>query len=268
LIYNKDDSPLYLFESSIESHDDLKSLMKDYEVPKYFREDIFRYVGSDRRPPHRWFLVGPERSGTTIHIDPLGTSAWNASLRGYKLWLLLPPETPGYIAKGKEVLMKNEDDEAIMYFRNIFPRIKLKYGVKEMIFIQKPGDIVFVPGGWWHVVVNLTDTIAVTQNYCNSVNFSKIWTYVRKERRKMAVKLLKELKLRRPDLFNLAIEMNQRDGFVMMTKEEHLLNKKRKNKEKMKHFRDSSDSEYDFSSSSGSSSSSSSSSLDTEDFDY
>ena len=44
LIYNTDDSPLYLFESSIENHKDLKSLMKDYEVPKYFKEDLFEMV--------------------------------------------------------------------------------------------------------------------------------------------------------------------------------------------------------------------------------
>jgi histone arginine demethylase JMJD6 len=44
LIYNKDDSPLYLFESSIENHKELKTLMKDYLVPKYFKEDLFDLV--------------------------------------------------------------------------------------------------------------------------------------------------------------------------------------------------------------------------------
>ena len=44
LIYNKDDSPLYLFESSIENHRDLKSLINEYSIPKYFTEDIFEIV--------------------------------------------------------------------------------------------------------------------------------------------------------------------------------------------------------------------------------
>lgn len=71
--------------------------------------------------------MGPERSGTPIHIDPLTTSAWNASLKGHKRWVLFGENVPKSIVKGKEFRPKGYDDEAINYFIEILPKIRAKY---------------------------------------------------------------------------------------------------------------------------------------------
>ena len=100
MIYNRDDSPLYLFESSIQNPKrGVKDIIDDYKVPPYFDDDYFKLLGEDPRPPYRWFLCGSKRSGTTMHKDPLGTSAWNTSLQGHKYWILFPPEVDVKIAK-------------------------------------------------------------------------------------------------------------------------------------------------------------------------
>ena len=175
LKHNLDDSPLYLFDGSFDSGD--TSLLKDYQVPSFFPDDLFELVGEERRPPYRWFLIGPARSGTTVHIDPLGTSAWNTVISGRKRWVLFPPEVSKQEAKGIDVRKKGEDDEAINYFVDFIPRmrstpspsslsgegVRSLRSTKMIEFTQFPGETVFIPGGWWHGAINLDDTIAITQ---------------------------------------------------------------------------------------------------------
>jgi histone arginine demethylase JMJD6 len=41
LVKQKDDSPLYLFESALEDRDEGSKIIKRFQVPKYFRDDLF-----------------------------------------------------------------------------------------------------------------------------------------------------------------------------------------------------------------------------------
>ena len=215
-MYNKDDSPLYLFQSSIESRKKVKDLVKDYTVPKFFQDDYFKIMGTNTRPPFRWLLIGPKRSGTTIHCDPLSTSAWNTSLVGHKKWLLFPPHHSKDFVKGRKYKQKGEDDEAIHYFKTIYPRIIEGENVDKLYeFVQGPGETVFIPGRWWHAVLNLNDTIAITQNYWNRGNFDRVWRDWRKNRKKMACRWLRKMKIVDNELYKKALKINREDKFMM-----------------------------------------------------
>ncbi|KAJ3329349.1 hypothetical protein HDU91_003883, partial [Kappamyces sp. JEL0680] len=84
----KEEAPLYLFDKLALSQD--PSLASDFTVPPFFSQDLFSVLGA-KRPDYRWIIIGPARSGSTFHVDPNATSAWNAVLKGSKKWILLPP---------------------------------------------------------------------------------------------------------------------------------------------------------------------------------
>lgn len=222
---NRDDSPLYIFDTAFDDDEKAQRILNDYRVPSYFRDDLFGLISESRRPPYRWWLVGPERSGTCVHIDPLATSAWNTLVVGQKRWVLFPPHVPKSVVKGNGLVRDDEDDEAIHYFMYILPRIKRKAetlrGTSKYNnfccyeFTQNPGETCYIPQGWWHAVLNLTDTIAITQNFASPRNFDNVWLKTRTGRKLMAWKWLGQLEDKYPELADRAKALNKRDMFVM-----------------------------------------------------
>jgi len=170
--------------------------------------------------------MGPKRSGTCVHIDPLATSAWNTLVVGKKRWVIFPPHLSKSIVKGNGLVRNDEDDEAVHYFSFILPRIKRKASLMRGIpkyknfccfeFTQNAGETIYIPQGWWHAVLNITDTVAVTQNFCSPRTFDKSWLKTRSGRKRMAWKLLNALDEHGyPELAARARELNERDNFVM-----------------------------------------------------
>ncbi|KAH6816982.1 transferase [Perilla frutescens var. frutescens] len=166
-----DEDPLYIFDDKF--GEVAPDLLKDYKVPHIFPEDYFDVLDTDQRPPYRWLIIGPERSGASWHVDPGLTSAWNTLLCGRKRWALYPP---GRVPLGVTMHV-NEDDgdvnietpSSLQWWLDFYPL--LADNDKPIECTQLPGETIYVPSGWWHCVLNLETTVAVTQNFVNSKNF-------------------------------------------------------------------------------------------------
>ena len=90
------------------------------------------------------------------------TSAWNYLAVGTKRWVLVHPDVPAdalHLRDEQGALLP-----AVLWFECVLPLILLEYPGQVFQHTQQPGETMFVPAGWWHGVINVTDTVAVTQN--------------------------------------------------------------------------------------------------------
>lgn len=45
LIYNTDDSPLYLVDDTLEDDEDVQRILEFYQIPPYFKDDLLALAG-------------------------------------------------------------------------------------------------------------------------------------------------------------------------------------------------------------------------------
>ncbi|QLG71371.1 hypothetical protein HG535_0B04130 [Zygotorulaspora mrakii] len=182
---NMDESPLYLFDCN---GSPIKQIAEQYVSPSLFKSDFFKLFkkeGIKCRPDHRWLIAGPERSGSTFHKDPNQTSAWNTVLSGMKLWIMLPPEV-----KPPGVSTDKDEDEVtapvgisewiLSGFYN--DSVQLALQGQCLIGITFPGECIYVPSGWWHSVINLTDTVALTENFVPEPVLGKVLYFLKNKK--------------------------------------------------------------------------------------
>ncbi|KAL2161485.1 hypothetical protein VTH06DRAFT_8047 [Thermothelomyces fergusii] len=176
----QDESPLYLFDRKFAEKMSLRVGKEDgaaYWKPECFGPDLFELLGAER-PAHRWLIIGPKRSGSTFHKDPNATSAWNAVIQGAKYWIMFPPSAavPGvFVSKdSSEVTSPLSIAEWLLEFHAEARRLP---GCREGVC--RAGEILHVPSGWWHLVVNLEDGIALTQNFVPRSHLGGVLSFLR-----------------------------------------------------------------------------------------
>ena len=169
-----DNTPLYVFDpaflkpESTFANGDFVS--QEFSIPNCFSNDEMACCNGSRfRPlPPAWLLVGAALSGTPIHNHPM-TVAWNALLSGCKLWCCLPPNVPesalllhfqhedGDGGDNEEEEDHEFDLSALQWFEQCG-----ELPDDARIIVQHPGEVVFLPAGWFHVVLNCQLSTAIS----------------------------------------------------------------------------------------------------------
>lgn len=182
--HNEDESPLYLFDCR---SDAMQTLKNEYRVPAGEvigdSQDFFTLLGSVR-PDHRWLILGPKRSGSSFHKDPNATSAWNAVLTGHKYWIMFPKNSvngppPGIATDDEESEVTSPASIAEWFLSGYYDQARQERSGEFMHGVCGPNQMMYVPSGWWHLVVNLDECMALTGNFVPGANLAVVLDFLK-----------------------------------------------------------------------------------------
>ena len=67
-------------------------------------------------------------------------------------------------------LLPLQTPTSLQWFLDVYPQLPPEQRPLEVV--QQAGDTLFLPAGWWHCVLNLDTTVAVTQNFVSPANLA------------------------------------------------------------------------------------------------
>ncbi|MES1909750.1 MAG: hypothetical protein MHM6MM_002445 [Cercozoa sp. M6MM] len=156
-----------------------KSAMREFDLPAVFADDWFN-AHCDREmlaEDYRFVYLGAKDSYTPMHHDVMRSHSWSSNVFGTKLWIMLPP-------CDKHLLMDSTNTHMISNLFHVdwpsvnttVPRLQgdtqphflmAREALRRaVVFVQRAGDAVFVPSGWYHQVHNVGSiTASINHNW-------------------------------------------------------------------------------------------------------
>jgi hypothetical protein len=159
--------PYLLGWSAFKKHPEIYN---DIKPAPYFVSDLTLALTPTMRDIFEWtyeqeywsVYVGPKGSLSKLHHDFASTHAYLAQIAGRKKAILFSPDDGQYLYGG-DVDLESPDFER-------FPMFDQATAFECVI---EPGEMLFIPSGWWHHVRALENSITVSHNFFNETNISE-----------------------------------------------------------------------------------------------
>lgn len=152
---HKDDKKWYYFDYKY-----MKQWFKS--KPEIINSLNWKIFGIDKSGDDSTIWIGSKGAHTNCHQDSYGCNLV-AQIHGRKQWLLFPPSATNFLQPTRIPY-----EESTVYSKyNFFCPTKedeikiLKIDEASRLVTLEPGDVLFVPPGWWHYVESLDLSVSV-----------------------------------------------------------------------------------------------------------
>jgi len=148
------------------SDDLFEAVADDWDCPYFFPKRGFALpckaadaeVSPVRDPfPYKGLFISGRGARTRLHRDPFCTDAMLCQFHGEKRLIFYEPHLAAQLMNGTNFVDPlNVDAELFPDFTGPAP-----------VFddVLRPGEMLFIPGGWFHDIFTLSDSISITWNF-------------------------------------------------------------------------------------------------------
>jgi len=129
-----------------------------------------RWAKKQTSMDYQYFVMGPSGSGDKLHAEN-GLPFYDVLIHGSRRWLLLKEDEMQRVAEKAREALEFDKTSAYMFFEEKLPELREEFGLSKFVEAnQKPGDLVFVPSGWFRVSLSLADSISYYQTLLTDKN--------------------------------------------------------------------------------------------------
>ncbi|XP_048579170.1 2-oxoglutarate and iron-dependent oxygenase JMJD4 isoform X2 [Nematostella vectensis] len=179
--HSKDTMSIAAFLEYWRKRRDVDAGHKAYTTPECFSSDWLNEFWDQREDEcddYRFVYMGPKGTWTPFHADVFRSYSWSANICGSKKWIIFPPAEERYFYDKLGNLAYDITSEDLRNPEKFPNAAKAK---QPIVILQKEGEVIFIPSGWFHQVHNMEDTISINHNWTNAYGLMYMWKHIQDE---------------------------------------------------------------------------------------